>query len=92
MIIVAVTCYCQKKQLKLKQKNKDDITCEKITYIKDKVEEQDCSDKERILAKLKELEEFVRTAPDSSSDDTEQSDLAHIEQTLGNLLSVVKKN
>ena len=92
MIIIVVVCYCQRKQQELKQKNKDDLACEKITGIKYQVKHQDCGGREQILAMLKELEEFIRKAPDSSLDDTEQPDLAHIERTLGGLLSKVKKN
>ena len=92
VIIIVVACYCQKKQLKLKQKYKDDVTCEKITVIKKEVNKlnPDCSDQDRIkniLNDLDEVKKYVRTASDSSSDDTEQLDLEGIEQALRGLLS-----
>jgi hypothetical protein len=89
-ILIAVVCYCQKKQLKLKQQGRDDVVCEKLTNIKDKVDDLDCSDKDRIgniLDKLKDVQDYIRTASDSPSGDTESLDLVGIEQVVRVLFS-----
>ena len=91
MIITVIVCYCQKKQLKLKQKNKDNIVVARIESIETDVDGlKDCSDEDlvkRIKDKLKRLEEYVRTASDSSSDGTPQVSLKSIDQHLDDILS-----
>jgi uncharacterized membrane protein len=94
VIMVVVVCYCQRKQQKLKQQRRDDVVCERLTSIKDKVDDLDCSDKDRIdsiLDKLKDVQNYIRTASDSPSGDTEQLDLVGIEHAVEHLVSKLKK-